>query len=451
MTKIRKLILRGQKPDSGSAGQKSATPSETITRRQTGARLAVPVSSGPKPGAPGARNSRFALDPRIATANTRFAFKLFSGIVEQDSGKNVFISPQSVAVALATACNGAHGETREAMAKTLELQGISMEDINRGNAALEAALESLDPKIRLNIANSLWARKGLPFEQDFIEANEKFYGAKVENLDFTDPGAPRYINAWVKNKTEGKIEKIVDKINPDTILFLINAIYFKGSWSKGFDPEKTAEGVFNLPGGRQKKHPMMSRSGKYSYLQEPGFQAVSLPYGSGAVSMYVFLPDQGSSLTEFHRSLNARNWEGWMSRFSETNGNVVLPRFKSEYELCLNDALKSLGMDIAFDRKRADFRNIINVNGNAYIDSVMHKTFVEVNEEGTESAAVTSVVFGITCVRDEFNMVVDRPFFFAIRDNQTGRVGYALAGITPLRTVLALFTHTALHNSIHFK
>lgn len=396
MTKIKKLILRRQKPDSASAGQKST-----------------------------------ALDPRIAAANTRFAFKLFSGIAEQDAGKNVFISPQSVAVVLATACTGARGETREAMVKTLELQGISMEDINRGNAALKGVLASLDPKIRLNIANSLWAREGLPFEQDFIETSDKFYGAKVENLDFADPGAPRYINAWVKDKTEGKIEKIVDKINPDTILFLINAIYFKGSWSKGFDPEKTAEGVFNLPGGRQKKHPMMSRSGTYSYLQEPGFQAVSLPYGSGAVSMYVFLPDQGSSLTEFHRSLNARNWEGWMSRFGETKGNVVLPRFKSDYKLCLNDTLKSLGLGIAFDRNRADFRNMINGRDNVFISKVEHKTFAEINEEGTEAAAITSLTFGVTCVRDEFNMVVDRPFFLAIRDNRTGTILFMGSVVDP--------------------
>ncbi|MEW6181553.1 MAG: serpin family protein [Bacillota bacterium] len=383
----------------------------------------------PAPGSSG--RAETAPDRGIVAANTRFGFKLFSRIAEQDAGRNVFISPQSVTFALAMACNGARGETREQMAGTLEMQGMSPEEINRGNLVLETALECLDPKVRLNTANSLWARKGLNFERDFVENSLKFYGAATENLDFNDPSAAQRINAWVNNKTEGKIERIIDKINPDTVLFLINAIYFKGLWSKGFNPVKTAEGIFNLPGGGRKKHPMMSRSGRFGYLREPGFQAVSLPYGSGKVSMYVFLPDEKSGLSEFQKSLNAKQWREWMPRFSETDGSLVLPRFKSEYELCLNDILIDLGMGTAFDRKRADFRGMINVGDNVFISSVRHKSFVRVDEEGSEAAAATSVRFGVTCMRDEFNMVVDRPFFFAIRDNQTGTILFMGSVVDP--------------------
>jgi serpin B len=176
----------------------------------------------------------------------------------------------------------------------------------------------------------------------------------------------------------------------------------------------------------------MSQSGDYRFFAGEKFQAVSLPYGTGRVSMYVFLPDPDSSLADFYTVLNAANWEKWMKQFSETKGNIILPRFKLEYEQKLNDALKALGMEVAFDRDRAEFRELIDLGQRrAFISEVKHKTFVEVNEEGTEAAAATSVEFGVTCVREEFSMVVDRPFFFAIRDNQTGALLFAGSVVDP--------------------
>ena len=372
-----------------------------------------------------ARESNKVVDGRLVSANTKFGFKLFAEIVKQDAGKNIFISPSSVAFALAMTYNGAGGETQRAMARTLELQGINLEEVNRANAALKITLENLDPKVQLVIANSLWAGKGIIFKPEFMKRNKNFYEAEVENLDFNDPSASSIINAWVSRKTNKKIEKIVDDpIDPLTVLFLINAIYFKGNWTVEFDKIKTKEGIFTLLDGTKKKHPMMSQSGDYRYFRGQNFQAVSLPYGDGRMSMYIFLPDKNSSLKEFYQSLNVGNWERWMLRFREMQGDIVLPRFKLKYEANLNDTLKVLGMEVAFDDKRANFGNMcpISVNANVFIKKVKHKTFVEVNEEGTEAAAVTSVEMVLTGIRKRFRMVVDRPFFCAIRDDKTGTV-----------------------------
>ena len=369
------------------------------------------------------KQSGAAVDARLVSANTTFGFKLFAEVARQDGGKNIFISPASVGLALAMTYNGAVGETKQAMQRALEIQGMNHLELNSAYSQLKAALESADPKVQLSIANSLWAKKGLTFNPDFIERNKQFYSADVSELDFGDPGAPTTINSWVSDKTKGKIEKIIDRIDEQAILFLINAIYFKGAWTDEFDKAKTKDDQFTTLAGKQKRHPMMHRSGKYKYFESNGFQAISLPYGGRRVSMYIFLPAKTSSLTEFQKTLNAENWNSWMDEFAESSGEIALPRFKIEYEIGLNDALKALGMGIAFDPGRADFSGIIKNSERVFISRVKHKTFAEVNEEGTEAAAATSVEMSTTSVmqpRKPFRMIVDRPFFCAIRDNRTG-------------------------------
>ena len=365
-----------------------------------------------------------AADSRLVSANTSFGFKLFAEVAKQDAGKNVFISPASVGLALAMTYNGAVGATKQGMERTLEIQGMNHLELNRAYSQLKAALESADPKVQLNIANSLWGRKGITFNPDFIQRNKQFYGAEVTALDFGDPGAPATINAWVADKTKGKINHIVDQIDAQSILFLITAIYFKGKWSIEFDKAKTKEDTFTTGAGQQKRVPMMHQSGKYNYYEGKNFQAVSLPYGDGRASMYIFLPAQGSRLDEFQKELTTANWETWMKQFVQTDGSIAVPRFKVEYEVGLNDALTALGMGIAFNAERADFSGIVQGSERAFISRVKHKTFAEVNEEGTEAAAVTSVEIRVTSARPQktFQMIVDRPFFCAIRDNKTGTV-----------------------------
>jgi serine protease inhibitor len=384
------------------------------------------------------------VDARLVSANTRFGLKLFAEVANQGAGKNVFISPASVGLALAMTYIGAVGETKDAMERALETQGLTHPDLNQAYAQLRADLESADPKVQLNIANSLWAKKGITFNPDFIQRNKKFYGAEVTALDFSDPSAPATINSWVADKTKGKIDKIVDNIDAQSILFLINAIYFNGKWKAAFDKAKTKEEIFTAHDGTggltstigQKRHPMMHQSGKYRYFEDKEFQAVSLPYGAGRVSMYIFLPSKSASLAEFQKKLTAANWDKWMSGFVETKGEIAVPRFKVEYEIGLNDALKALGMGIAFDPDRANFTGIGQTSGNIFISRVKHKTFAEVNEEGTEAAAATSVEMSVTSAMREppktFRMIVDHPFFCAIRDNRTGTVLFVGSIVDPM-------------------
>ncbi|MBW4650596.1 MAG: serpin family protein [Kastovskya adunca ATA6-11-RM4] len=363
------------------------------------------------------------VESQLVEANTKFGFNLFSEVLKEDAGKNVFISPTSVAIALAMTYNGAAGETQQAMAEALEMQGMSVESLNQANQVLKASLQNADPDVQLAIANSLWANQGVSFKPEFIRRNQQFYQAKLTELDFGMPGAADIINDWVKENTRNKIESIVDELTPDHVLFLINAIYFKGNWTDEFDKSRTTEQPFYLADGSQKQHPLMSQTGKYKYYENEAFQAVSLPYGEERLSLYVFLPRENSNLETFTQQLNAEQWEQWMLQFRNRPGSIGLPRFKFEYDITLNDALKALGMEAAFEAGRADFSQMIDTPVN--IDEVKHKTFVEVNEEGTEAAAVTSVAVVRTSAQipeAPFEMIVNRPFFCAIRDNQTGAV-----------------------------
>ncbi|MEH2267026.1 MAG: serpin family protein [Nostoc sp.] len=393
---------------------------------------ALAQSSLPQPENP-LQKKTVNTDTKIVESSNKFGFKLFSEVLKNDRGeKNIFISPSSVAIALAMTYNGASGSTQQAMAKTLELQGMNLPEINSSYAAaLKQLLDNSDAKVQLKIANSLWANQDVTFAPDFLKKTQDFYQAKVSNLNFKDAAASSIINNWVKENTNGKINKIVETIEPNQVLFLINAIYFKGNWSNEFDKNQTAQYPFQITSGKRKQHPMMSQNGDYRYYESEQFQAVSLPYGKdGKVSFYIFLPKQNSNLKEFYKNLNVENWEKWMTQFNKQKGFIRLPRFKTDYEVTLNDALKSLGMEEAFSNKA----NFSGMGKNFAISQVKHKTFVEVNEEGTEAAAATSVGIVATSLREEaepFRMIVDRPFFCVIRDNQTGNVLFMGSIIEP--------------------
>ncbi len=350
----------------------------------------------------------------VASANTKFGFTLLMDLREREPGENIFISPLSISIALTMTYNGAVGETERAMAEVLEIEGLDLDTVNYSNAALRKSLENPDPKVEISIANSIWSRQGVEFNSDFLDRNRLFFEAEIASLDFSTPQATEIINRWVDTNTNGKIQKIVEKINPQTLLFLVNAIYFKGNWQEEFNKLKTRAGIFHLPDGSKKRVKMMRREGAYPYFRGKNFEAASLPYGDGQVSMYIFLPSRNSSLNEFLEDLNAENWASWLSQFSPVreDSTMILPRFKLEYEVNLNDTLKALGMDIAFN-SGADFTGM---GPSLFISEVRHKTFVEVNEKGTEAVAVTAVV-GVTSVPPVFR--VDHPFFFAIHDAKT--------------------------------
>ena len=351
----------------------------------------------------------------VASANTRFGFKLLHDLREREPGGNIFISPLSISIALTMTYNGAVGETERAMAEVLEIDALDLSTINNSNKALRNSLENPDPKVEISIANSIWSRQGVEFNPEFLDRNRVFFGAEIASLDFSLPQAAATINEWVHTNTNGKIEEIVERINPQTLLFLINAIYFKGNWQGEFDKSMTRQNTFHLPNGSEKQVQMMRREGEYPYFRGEDFEATSLPYGDGRVSMYIFLPNRDSNLNKFLGNLNTENWKGWISQFGNRRQTMMLPRFKLEYEVRLNDTLEALGMGIAFGGG-ADFSGM---GPSLFISEVRHKTFVEVNEEGTEAAAVTAVV-GVKSLPPAFR--IDRPFFFAIYDAETDTV-----------------------------
>ena len=383
------------------------------------------------PAGPGPAPSTRQIDPRIAAADNQFGFQVFSSLQKADPSSNIFISPSSIAIALAMAYNGAGGATAAGMAQTLGVQGWTLDVLNQANADFINVLQNPDSKVSLTVADSLWARQGFNLSPGFVQRNQQFYNAEVTDLDFTSPAAPTTINNWVSQATQGLIPKVIDQISPDEILFLINAIYFKGTWTSQFDPKLTQNAPFTLAGGTQEQVPMMNQFNTYPYLETSKFQAISLPYGTGRLAMFVFLPAANSSLSEFMGSLTATNWNTWMGQFHSKEGSIALPRFQCKYNVGLNDTLKALGMSAAFDPNQADFSGI-SPGGRLFLTNVQHQTYLDVDELGTTAAAITTIGVG-TAVGpvDTFNMTVNRPFFLAIRDSQSGAVIFMGAIVKP--------------------
>jgi len=373
----------------------------------------------------GAAQSRPADTGRIADTTNSFGFRLLEELVRTEPGSNVFISSASVGMALAMTLNGAAGTTRTAMAATLGLGELAVGDVNEEHRTLRTMLTGPDPKVRLDIANSIWAHQGVGFVPAFLAVNKEFFGAELKVLDFALPASVGIINAWVAKSTNGRISSIINQLNPDDIMILINAIYFKGTWTEQFDKDLTYEQDFHLAGEKSAPVPMMHQSGRYRYWRGDGMQVAALPYGAGRLSLYLFRPENGRSTAEVVSGLAQGRWPEWKERLAMKKGDVGLPRFKLEYSVSLADALKRLGMAIAFDPGRADFTGLLKGQQRAYIGDVLHKTFLEVNEEGTEAAAVTAVKMLATAMpepEERFSLVLDRPFVALIADDATGMV-----------------------------
>jgi serine protease inhibitor len=369
-----------------------------------------------------------AADTNLAAAANSFGLKLFHQLNESASGDaNIFISPMSISYALAMTLNGADGTTRDAIALTLELAGMSEDDIDASNKQLMAYLTSADSSVTFDIANSIWYRSGLPIRDEFVATNETYFNAQVQGIDFGAPDAANVINSWVRKNTKDKITQIVSPpIDPQTIMFLINAIYFKGSWSAKFDKAATRDHPFYLIDGSSTDCRMMFMERKYAYFENDLFQAVRLPYGDSAFSMLVFLPRDTAGINALIGDLDDDAWMQWRKNFYVTKVNFGLPRLKFEYSVTLNDILKNMGMALAFAPRDADFGRMVHLDQlggeNVFISDVKHKTFLQVDEEGTEAAAVTSVTMALTSAAPMPSpvMIVDHPFLFAIEDRASG-------------------------------
>jgi len=357
-------------------------------------------------------------EKQLIQADNNFGFKLFRQIAADKSDSSIVISPLSISMALGMTYNGAAGTTEQAMRNTLELGSLTSAEINESYKSLMILLPSLDPEIQFHIANSIWYRLGFIVEQDFINLNQTYFNAEVRSLDFSLPASVDIINNWVEQNTFGKIDQIIDSINPQTVMFLINCIYFKGTWTTSFDPELTTEDWFYKQDGSQILCSLMEQKGNFQYLDTPQFQAIDLPYGDGLFSMTIILPGAETSIDALIQAFTPDNWAQWLTQFSETQISLFLPRLKLEYKIKLNDALTALGMGIAFSGQ-ADFSGI-NKNGGLYINKVYHKTFLELDEQGTEAAAVTVVEIWETSAGPV--MRADHPFIFVIREKYSDTI-----------------------------
>jgi serpin B len=286
----------------------------------------------------------------VVNADNTFGIKLFKKLNEEsETEENIIISPLSVSIALGMTYNGTNGETKEAMENTLELQGLSVEEINESYKTLIDELTTIDPKVTLNIPNSIWYRNTFDVLQGFININQNYFYAKVIPLDFDDPASVGIINNWVAENTNQKIPEIIDSIDLAAVMFLINAVYFNGTWVYEFDEQHTEPETFYLSNGTTKQVEMMQQEATLSYATNDLFEAVDLYYGSGNFSMVILLPKETNTPDDIIEQLNTENWTNWMSGFSEKNIQLLLPKFKLEYGKRLNDALTSLGMGVAFN------------------------------------------------------------------------------------------------------
>ena len=359
----------------------------------------------------------------LARPYEQFGFDVLRELRSKRPDGNVFISPTSIAVALAMTANGAHGTTRDAILRTLHSDAQSIEEFNAANHALAEQIAKTTT-VQLSMANALWLQQGLPVNPSFVQILETAYGAQAENLEFRNPAAVQTINAWVAKHTNGRIEHIVDQIDPSTVVMLTNAIAFKGKWTLPFDPKETQSHDFKTANGTVREVPMMKHSADYSYANENGLEAIRLPYADGTLAMYVVLPQDTKRMQAFLQQLTPDEFAKLVSSLHPQKGTIELPRFTITYDATLNSVLTKLGMGIAFSGN-ANFDGIHNGPPPLEISEVRHASFLRVDEEGTEAAAATSVGIRALAARigpPPFHMVVDHPFFLAIRDERNGQL-----------------------------
>ncbi|MDO3640596.1 serpin family protein [Mucilaginibacter sp. L3T2-6] len=360
-----------------------------------------------------------AAEQQKVTADNVFTFKLFNKLNSANTAKaNIFASPLSVSFALGMTSNGAAGTTLDAFKNTLNFTGMTQGGVNSYYNNLITNLPQLDPNTTLKIANSIWYKQGFDALPAFLQTSNDSFHAKSQVLDFSDPGAKDKINKWVSDQTAGKIPSIIDNIPPDAVMYLVNALYFKSIWKEKFDKEATAKRGFMLEDSSSIQADFMNNTMHVNLFEDAGVSVAELPYSNDKYSMVIVMP-KNSTVDDMVADMDADKWQLWMGHLSSTKTEVALPTFRFSYDATLNDALISLGMGIAFS-KNADFSRI-NPNAALQITNVRHKAYIEVNEDGTTAAAATSVEVGITAAPLN-QVIINRPFFFAIREMKSGLI-----------------------------
>jgi serpin B len=374
----------------------------------------------------------------VVKGNSTFGFDLYQKLKKSEG--NIFFSPHSISTALAMTYAGARNQTEQEMAKVLYFN-LEQEPLHSAFSKLQSHLNTIQDKgyINLSIANSLWAQEGYHFLESFFNLNKKYYGAGLNFVDFVKKTetARKTINIWVENKTQQKIKELIKPgiLDSLTTLVLCNAIYFKGNWSSQFDKKRTQNADFFISPETTIKVPMMNQKSRYKFKEFGGFSAIELPYEGNDLSMIVFLPKKNDGLEEFEKDLTNENVKSWIDKLTETHKSEVFvsfPRFKTTYEFELSKTLAGMGMPSAFSLPPADFSGMTGIK-DLFINKVIHKAFVDVNEEGTEAAAATAVVMIRKGISKPLTFRADHPFVFIIRENQTGSILFIGRIINPTK------------------
>ena len=359
---------------------------------------------------------------KVARDNA-FTFDLFRAVRKHSTDANVFISPLSVSMALNMTLNGAAGTTADEMRTALRESGYSTADINAYCRELREALLRADPKTTIGIANAIWYRQGATVKAPFLDANRTYYDAEVQALDFSSPSATATINGWCAQKTNNKIKEIVKQVDPTTFMYLINAVYFKGAWTTRFEKKNTRSGDFRRADGSTQTVQMMNLMDTFRCASGDVCDYLEMDYGNHAFSMVIMLPKDGKTTRDVIATMDGKKWADAIQSLTLKEIHVLLPRFKAECEYPMHEhILPDMGMKLPFNSELADLSGIADIGafGRLFISSVIHKTFVQVDEEGTEAAAVTSI--DIVGSNESSFFIVDRPFLFVIREKSTGAI-----------------------------
>lgn len=357
-----------------------------------------------------------SLQKRINQDNA-FAFDLLRNTIAKNTDENITVSPLSVSIALGMALNGANGITQSEMETTLKMSGLTSDEINEYYKVMNNALPVIDPTTKLSIANSIWYRKNFVVKPSFLDVNTTNFNAYVRELDFSQSWAKDTINNWCSVKTKGLIPTILDDIPENAVMYLINAVYFKGIWCNKFDKKLTTESYFYPEKGESVKMNLMQMTDTLLYATDELADYVDLPYGNKAFSMTVIVPKYGKTTNDVLQSMTVDKWNNTVSKLSEEQVQLSLPRFKSENKFLLNDPLIAMGMPTAFTGS-ADFSRISDER--LLISKVIHKTYISVDEDGTEAAAVTAIEMIKTSMPMYPIVRADHPFLFVIREKSTG-------------------------------
>ncbi len=359
---------------------------------------------------------------QLIRASNAFGLPLFNEVIAQGDGGNVFISPFSVSFALGMTHNGARGETETAMRETLGFGNLSREQINEGYRGILDIITGIDDLITLEIADAIWYRESYSIYDEFVDTCETYFDAEVAALDFTSAGCVDIVNDWVSDHTNGLIDEMLeDPPGGQVVVLLMNAVYFKGDWSQKFDEGDTQAADFHVSADVTVQAQMMELKERIQVQRADDFTAVSLPYGDGYFALTALLPAEEGSVDEFAAGLTPERWGDILDGFHTAHETLRLPKFELRWELeNLRDVLAAMGMGVAFTNE-ADFSAM--GPGSLSISNVKHKTYVRVDEEGTEAAAATSVEMdaGASSVEPE-PIIFDRPFIYAIHDHHTGGI-----------------------------